>query len=150
MSDKVAIRFQPQRAEIAVERGQSILDAALSGKLSLPHKCGGHGTCGTCKVQIESKTELPCPTKLELRHLTETRIESGYRLACQCKLTGPATVTIPEHPLRRVVRELLAAQRLEKSHESAVNVQETTESPTDAATPQLSAGGLADTGGVRR
>ncbi len=136
MSDKVAIRFQPQRAEIAVERGQSILDAALSGKLSLPHKCGGHGTCGTCKVQIESKTELPCPTKLELRHLTEARIESGYRLACQCKLTGPATVTIPEDPLRRVVRELLAAQRLEKLQENTVNVSETAELPSGAGTPQ--------------
>ncbi len=111
MSDKVAIRFQPQRAEIAVERGQSILDAAMCGKVLLPHKCGGHGSCGTCKVQIESKTELPEPNKLELRHLTEGRIAQGYRLACQCVLTGPATVTVPEDPLRKVVRELLAAQK---------------------------------------
>lgn len=111
MSDKVAIRFQPQRAEIAVERGQSVLDAALTGKVVISHKCGGHGSCGTCKVHVTSRTELLALTKLELRHLTEHKIAQGYRLACQCVLTGPATVTVPEDPLRRVVRELLAAQR---------------------------------------
>lgn len=115
MSDKVAVRFQPQRAEIAVERGQSVLDAALSGKVSISHKCGGHGSCGTCKVHVESKTGLQPLTKLEFRHLTDRKIEEGFRLACQCVLTGPATVTIPEDPLRRVVREMLAAQRIERT-----------------------------------
>lgn len=115
MSDKVAIRFQPQRAEIAVERGQSVLDAALSGKVVISHKCGGHGSCGTCKVLVESKTGLLPLTKLEMRHLTDLKIAEGFRLACQCTLTGPATVTVPEDPLRRVVRELLAVQRDERS-----------------------------------
>ncbi|MCY0875207.1 MAG: 2Fe-2S iron-sulfur cluster binding domain-containing protein [Firmicutes bacterium] len=115
MSDKVAIRFQPQRAEIAVERGQSVLDAALSGKVIISHKCGGHGSCGTCKVHVDSKTSLHPHTKLELRHLTDVRLAQGYRLACQCVLTGPATVTVPEDPLRRVVRELLAAERSERT-----------------------------------
>ncbi|MCI0183256.1 MAG: 2Fe-2S iron-sulfur cluster binding domain-containing protein [Acidibacillus sp.] len=114
MGDKVAIRFQPQRAEIAVERGQTVLEAARIGKVGLTHKCGGHGTCGTCKIQIESKTPLESPTKVELRHLSDSRLEIGFRLACQCKLTGPATVMIPEDPLRRVVRELLDAQRQER------------------------------------
>ncbi|PWI58899.1 2Fe-2S iron-sulfur cluster-binding protein [Sulfoacidibacillus thermotolerans] len=114
MSDKVAIRFQPQRAEIAVERGQTVLEAARIGKVGLTHKCGGHGTCGTCKVQVDSKTELETPTKVELRHLSEHRLAAGFRLACQCKITGPATVLVPEDPLRRVVRELLEAQRQER------------------------------------
>ncbi len=114
MSDKVAIRFQPQRAEIAVERGQTVLEAARIGKVNLTHKCGGHGTCGTCKIQIESKTLLETPTKVEIRHLSDSRVAAGYRLACQCKLTGPATVLIPEDPLRRVVRELLEAQKQER------------------------------------
>lgn len=114
MSDKVAIRFQPQRAEIAVERGQSILEAAKTGKVTVPHKCGGHGSCGTCKVMVDSRTELSPPNTLERRHLTDSRITQGYRLACQCQITGPATVTVPEDPLRKVVRELLAAQRLEQ------------------------------------
>ena len=111
MSDMVAVRFQPQRAEIAVERGATVLAAAMSGKVSLSHKCGGHGSCGTCKIVIDSKTGLDLPNKLEMRHLTEARLAEGFRLACQCALTGPATVTVPEDPLRRVVRELLAAER---------------------------------------
>lgn len=119
MADKVAIRFQPQRAEIAVERGQSVLDAAVFGKVALPHKCGGHGSCGTCKVQVDSKTEIPGPNQLELRHLTEQRIADGYRLACQCMITGPATVMVPEDPLRKVVRELLAAQKQDQERMTA-------------------------------
>lgn len=110
----MAVRFQPQRAEIAVDRGQSVIEAAKLGKIVLPHKCGGHGTCGTCKVIIESKTELSPPTRVEYRHLTEERIAVGYRLACQCLLTGPASVTVPEEPFRRVVRELLEKEREER------------------------------------
>jgi 2Fe-2S ferredoxin len=110
-NEKVAIRFQPQRSEIAVERGMSVLEAALVGKISIPHKCGGHGTCGTCKVQMESKTELCIPNLLEKRHFTEEKLASGFRLACQCRISGPATVYVMEDPLRRVVRELLEAQK---------------------------------------
>lgn len=110
-TEKVAIRFQPQRAEIAIDRGLSVLDAALVGKVVIAHKCGGHGSCGTCKIQIDSKTELCAPNVLERRHLTEERLAQGFRLACQCKITGPATVMVQEDPLRRVVRELLEAQR---------------------------------------
>ncbi len=110
-NDKVAIRFQPQRTEIAIERGSTILDAALLGKVTLSHKCGGHGSCGTCKVIVDSKTALEPPNLLEHRHLAEAQLGMGYRLACQCQLTGPATVQVPEDPLRRVVRELLAAMR---------------------------------------
>ncbi len=118
--DKVAVRFQPQRAEIAVDRGQSVMDAAKLGKITLPHKCGGHGSCGTCKVLVESKTDLSVPTKMELRHLTEEKLSMGYRLACQCSLTGPATITVPEEPFRRVVRELLERQRQEQMLQNAV------------------------------
>ncbi len=109
--DKVAVRFQPQRAEIAVDRGHSVMEAAKLGKITLPHKCGGHGSCGTCKVLVESKTDLMLPTNMERRHLTEEKLTIGYRLACQCNLTGPATITVPEEPFRRVVRELLEEQR---------------------------------------
>ncbi len=118
--DKVAVRFQPQRAEIAVDRGQSVMEAAKLGKITLPHKCGGHGSCGTCKVLVESKTDLSIPTKMELRHLTEEKLTMGYRLACQCSLTGPATITVPEEPFRRVVREMLELQRQEQMIQSSV------------------------------
>ncbi len=114
------MRFQPQRAEIAVDRGQSVMEAAKLGKITLPHKCGGHGSCGTCKVLVESKTDLSVPSKMELRHLTEEKLTMGYRLACQCSLTGPATITVPEEPFRRVVREMLELQRQEQMLQNAV------------------------------
>ena len=131
MTDKVAVRFQPQWAEIAVQRGITILEAALGGKVNLPHKCGGHGACGTCKVVVDSRTELSLPNKLEMRHLTEARLAEGFRLACQCVLTGPATVTVPEEPLRRVVRELLAAQRAAQQTERPASAMEAASSDTD-------------------
>lgn len=132
MSDKVAIRFQPHRTEVAVERGVSVLDAATTGKVPLPHKCGGHGSCGTCKVQIESKTPLLSVTVLERRHLSDERLENGFRLACQCKLTGPATVTVPEEPWRRVVRELLLAQKEERERRLAEEVLPEADAPQES------------------
>lgn len=118
MTDKVAVRFQPQRAEIAIERGMTVLQAAMSGKVNVPHKCGGHGSCGTCKVQVDSRTALLEPNALEWRHLSEERVAQGFRLACQCQLTGPATVVVPEEPWRRVVREMLAAQKAERDQKA--------------------------------
>lgn len=45
------IRIEPLEQEIECRDDQPILDACLRGGVWLPHACG-HGTCGTCKVEV--------------------------------------------------------------------------------------------------
>ena len=45
------LTIEPLGQTIAVEDGQSILDAALRAGIYLPHACC-HGLCATCKVQV--------------------------------------------------------------------------------------------------
>lgn len=45
------ITIEPLGTSIEVEEDQTILDAALRQGVWLPFACG-HGTCGTCKVQV--------------------------------------------------------------------------------------------------
>ena len=45
------VTVEPTGDVIEVEDGQTILDAALRQGVWLPFACG-HGTCGTCKVQV--------------------------------------------------------------------------------------------------
>jgi phenol/toluene 2-monooxygenase (NADH) P5/A5 len=44
------LTIEPLGQTVAVEEGQTILDACLRAGVWLPHACG-HGLCGTCKVQ---------------------------------------------------------------------------------------------------
>jgi 2Fe-2S ferredoxin len=46
-------------------------------------------------------------------------VKDGYRLGCQCKVTGDAEVIIPEDPLRRTIRLQLEAARREKEEQQA-------------------------------
>jgi phenol hydroxylase P5 protein len=45
------VTIEPAGTIIEVEEDQTILDAALRQGVWLPFACG-HGTCGTCKVQV--------------------------------------------------------------------------------------------------
>ncbi|XGV95282.1 MAG: 2Fe-2S iron-sulfur cluster-binding protein [Leptolyngbya sp. BL-A-14] len=55
--------------------------------------CHGHGTCGTCAVQVEgdvSPIEWLEKTRLSL---PPHSVERGRRLSCQVKVLGDVTVT---------------------------------------------------------
>lgn len=55
--------------------------------------CRGHGTCGTCAVRIEGEVSEPSPAELRRLGYPPHRVESGLRLACQCKVLGDLEVT---------------------------------------------------------
>ena len=88
------LTIEPLGQTIAVEEGQTILDAALRAGIYLPHACC-HGLCATCKIQVvdgevdhgeastfalmdfereEGKT-LACCARLETDTVIEAEIE---------------------------------------------------------------------------
>ena len=91
----VRIRIGDKEAE--VEAGITILAASLDMDLDIDHFCGGHCSCGSCRVVVregsESLTRPRPDEKMVLGHDAESR---GDRLACQARILGDVTVEIPE------------------------------------------------------
>jgi ferredoxin len=55
--------------------------------------CRGHGTCGTCAVEVEGPVSEPTPAEVRRLKLPPHHPGSGLRLACQCAVLGDITVT---------------------------------------------------------
>lgn len=108
------IRFEPHGKQAEVRNGVTILAAARMAKVPLQSKCGGRGACTTCKVQVHSVAPPSALSRMERHMLSEQMIRDGYRLGCQCTVTGDADVIVPEDPLRRTIRLQLEAARRER------------------------------------
>jgi len=74
-----------------VSHGSTVLEAARSLSLPIPTDCGGHGTCGKCRVAFQP---APSPTRRDLQHLSEDEIGQGVRLACEHVVEADTRVVI--------------------------------------------------------
>lgn len=73
------ITIEPTGDVIEVEDGQTILDASLRQGVWLPFACG-HGTCGTCKVQVlDGDAEIGDASPFALMDMER---DDGLVLAC--------------------------------------------------------------------
>ncbi|MGL4735981.1 MAG: ASKHA domain-containing protein [Cellulosilyticaceae bacterium] len=61
---------------------KSVLDYLREKNVPISAPCGGHGTCGKCKVKVHTQQPLPMEEK-EKQLLGEEAIQAGYRLACK-------------------------------------------------------------------
>lgn len=71
--------------KIHVPVGSKLLTALADNGLFVSSACGGGGTCGQCKVKVNSGGGEILPT--ELSHITKREAAHGERLSCQvsCK-----------------------------------------------------------------
>ncbi len=92
MPAKVEVTYLPSGTSVRVPEGTTLFNAAHWAGLPIESTCGGRGTCGKCGVQVLSgEAEL---SLADYRHLPE-RLDDGWRLSCQCPVTGPMTVEVP-------------------------------------------------------
>ena len=96
-------------AEIDCEEGAVLREVLLEAGVS-PHNggatalnCRGHGTCGTCAVEIRPDGDGADPPVSEVGAIERGRLavpphdpDSGLRLACQTRVHGDIAVT--KHP----------------------------------------------------
>jgi uncharacterized 2Fe-2S/4Fe-4S cluster protein (DUF4445 family) len=113
-----SIVFQPSGLRGKVAEGATILDAARQLGAGLESVCGGHGTCGKCKIRIEEgyypKYRIKSSIKavinneeINARFLNPRQLKQNYRLACQTHIHGDVVVFIPEESRKgqQVVRK---------------------------------------------
>ena len=72
--------------------GDNLLELARRANVAIDAPCSGNGSCGKCRVRIiEGQVE-----SFKSRHITDGEWESGWRLSCNSKVIGDATVFVPD------------------------------------------------------
>jgi len=95
MAEHVDITISPFNTKGRVDKGATVFEAAAQLGVALRSDCGRKGTCGKCRVVVDNPAHLSPVEKLELEHLSASRLTAGHRLGCQARLTGPVSITVP-------------------------------------------------------
>ena len=89
--DTLNILFLPHNIEIAVNRGENLIRAAMEAGVHINASCGGEGVCGKCRVIIE-KGEFEGGIS---EKLSQEDLNKGYRQACLVAVKSDLVVRIP-------------------------------------------------------
>ncbi len=106
---KLNVHFNPDNVEIVVDQGENLLQAAISAGVRIYASCGGAGTCGTCKVQIE-KGEVET-TRTD--KVSDEEFSKGIRQACQSRVLSDLSVYVPVES--RLEKAVLAREQKQVS-----------------------------------
>jgi 2Fe-2S ferredoxin len=86
---KSSILFLPMNALVELKNEESLLELALNHDIDIAHSCGGMGTCGTCRVMIESPIDrLHARNEIEQDMANDRNFQPEMRLACQLTPTS--------------------------------------------------------------
>ena len=96
-SGEVAISINEGSKLIHAPAGKSLLATLNDNGVHLSSACGGKGSCGQCKVQVESGGGEMLPT--EAVHFTRKQIKDNWRLGCQVKVKSDMDIRVPEAAL---------------------------------------------------
>ena len=88
---KFKVHFNPDNVEIVVDQGENLLQAAIAAGVRIYASCGGAGTCGTCKVQVEKGDVETTRTD----KITDEEFNKGIRQACQSKVLSDLSIYVP-------------------------------------------------------
>ncbi len=95
-----SVVFQPDNREVRLLEGATLLEAAQLGDVPLNASCNGRGSCGKCKLILESGDAKSANTPL----LTPSEKGKNYVLACQTTIHGHIVVRIPEETLEKKLK----------------------------------------------
>jgi len=91
---------------VVAKDNESLLDCLQHNALSIGSVCGGGGTCGQCIVRLDPSAAI---SVAERYRLSQDRLLSGYRLACQQNTDLKGNVQLVESPNPKTVScELLS------------------------------------------
>lgn len=91
------LRIEPYGRDVAVRPAQTLLDAALSAGLNLPHSCKS-GHCASCRARLlAGRINYPAGRPLGL---TQAEADAGLVLLCQARAVSTA-VTVEARTVAR-------------------------------------------------
>ena len=92
---EVTIDVNSGSKKLEVNGGANLLVTLAESGIFIPSACGGRGSCGECKVKVNSDVGPHLPT--ELPYLNKEQIRNNVRLSCQVKLKADIGIEIPEY-----------------------------------------------------
>ncbi len=98
-SPRYVVTFEPAGRREEAGHDEDLMTIAWRAGVEIESSCGGKGSCGKCRVRVQSGPVTP-PTQTELRLLSAESLAAGLRLACQTRLLGDARVHVPEESRR--------------------------------------------------
>ena len=90
--EKIKIYLEPLGKEVSVLPGEKLADVLFEYGVEFP--CGGRGTCRKCRIKI-LQGDLAVNDQ-QKKALTLAEIASGWRLACQCRVTQPVSIELAQ------------------------------------------------------
>ena len=90
----VKVSINEGDVEMETEPGETLLTTLGNNKVLLPSACGGGGTCGMCRCQVEEGGGSILPT--ETGFFTRKEQNDNWRLACQVKVKEDMGISIPQ------------------------------------------------------
>ncbi len=90
-----SIQIQIGNCREAVPFTGSLPISSITASYGLAMPCGGHHTCGKCKIKAFGALSPLAPE--ELRLLTPEEINQGFRLACSLSAIGDCTIILPDN-----------------------------------------------------
>ena len=96
----VKVSFLPDGQTVEVPNDTTLLEAARLADVHVNASCNGKGSCGKCKLVVAEGTVDAPPTPL----LSDGEKSKGYVLACQSRVTGNVTVSVPEEVIERKLK----------------------------------------------
>lgn len=84
-------RFDTDDVKIQAALGENLLALAHVAGIDVDAPCSGNGTCGKCRARIIAGTVEGG----EYIHFTNEETQMGWRLLCQSRVCGDATLFIP-------------------------------------------------------
>jgi len=98
---KCKVTFIPDKVSVEVNKGETLLAAAIEAGIYINSSCGGDGVCGRCKVIIREGTVQSQPTE----KISHSEKQAQYVLACLSNVSEDVVVEIP--PESRIGQEHL-------------------------------------------
>ncbi|MBS3778827.1 MAG: DUF4445 domain-containing protein [Desulfovermiculus sp.] len=112
------VKFLPHERPVEVEKGTSVIRAALDAGVHINASCGGNGVCGKCRVLIE-EGEV---SKGISEKLSQDDVDKGYRLACLAEVQSDLTVRVPVES--EMDASVLVATPRKTAHIKQVNLED--------------------------
>lgn len=112
MQVKVIIRYEDKKIQMKTEKGTNLLQLLYVNDIPIPSPCGGNGSCGKCRVKVNTGRGVISAADLNL--LTEQEVERGYRLACRTVIEDDMEIEILKEEGLQILTDTM--DRLIKFH----------------------------------
>lgn len=92
---RISVARGEETRELDVQGGDTLLSYLVDNGVEINSSCGGKGSCGYCKVKVQSGGGQILPT--EEIFMSRQEKQEGMRLACQVKVKNDVAISIPDY-----------------------------------------------------